>query len=542
MINSEMLAIAKELVQTPSINSTPGEKMIGLKIEKLLRDMPYFQKHPELVFVKVMDNDALERRSVMALLIGEKSYSKKTLIFHGHTDTVGLEGFGTLEPYAFDPDVLIEKMKEVSLPAEVLEDLKSGDYMFGRGACDMKSGDAVFLGLIKKLSEHPEELDGNILVSFNPVEETGHFGIIDALQTIIDIRDKYNLEYVLAVNNDYICPLYKGDPLKTIYTGVVGKAAPCFYIQGKETHVGQVYEGLDASFMAAKLVEEINFNRNYSDNFEGEWTYPPSVLKMRDLKPWYNVQTPKDAFLLFHYSIHNKSIKDITEQMKAAALKVFKETVAHVNSEFEWFCQKSGQEYKPYSYKENIFSYDELKTLAKANPEFSETKLDCIMKEEQKKGTELREIPLPMIKYLLQTANITDPAIVVFYATPFCPHNTMQKEDSHFIDELKAIAEKTEKETGDKFRFMKFFQSLSDSSYFKCDDDEESLNSIRTNYPGFDIVAPMGIEKIKQLNVPTVNYGCYGKDAHKWTERVNLPYTFEVLPVLLMNTIDYYLR
>ena len=164
------------------------------------------------------------------------------------------------------------------------------------------------------------------------------------------------------------------------------------------------------------------------------------------------------------------------------------------------------------------------------------------MKEEQKKGTELREIPLPMIKYLLQTANITDPAIVVFYATPFCPHNTMQKEDSHFIDELKAIAEKTEKETGDKFRFMKFFQSLSDSSYFKCDDDEESLNSIRTNYPGFDIVAPMGIEKIKQLNVPTVNYGCYGKDAHKWTERVNLPYTFEVLPVLLMNTIDYYLR
>ena len=39
MINSEMLAIAKELVQTPSINSTPGEKMIGLKRTGKLIDL-----------------------------------------------------------------------------------------------------------------------------------------------------------------------------------------------------------------------------------------------------------------------------------------------------------------------------------------------------------------------------------------------------------------------------------------------------------------------------------------------------------------------
>lgn len=542
MINQEMLSIAKSLVETPSINSTEGEKLIGIQIENMLRDMPYFKKHPDQIFIKVMDNDKLERRSVMALLIGEKSESKKTLIFHGHTDTVGLEGYGSLAPYAFSPDTLIEKMKEISLPQEVMEDLKSGDYMFGRGACDMKSGDAVFLGLMKELSEHPEELSGNILVSFNPVEETGHFGIIDALKTLIEIRDKYSLEYTLAVNNDYICPLYKGDTLKTIYTGVVGKVAPCFYIQGKETHVGQVYEGLDASFMAAKIVEEINFNRNYSDNFEGEWTYPPSVLKMRDRKPWYNVQTPKDAFLLFHYSVHNKSVKEITEQMKQAAIKVFNATVEHVNEEFKWFCEKSGQEYKPYTYKTNVFSYDELKQIASKCPDYSETKLNSIMEEEQKKGSEVREIPIPMVQYLLSVANITEPAIIIFYATPFCPHNTMQKEDLHFIDELKSIAAKTEKETGDSFRFMKFFQSLSDSSYFKVDDDEESLNSIKTNYPGFDILAPMGLDDIKRLNVPTVNYGCYGKDAHKWTERVNIPYTFGVLPKLLMNTIDYYLR
>ena len=164
------------------------------------------------------------------------------------------------------------------------------------------------------------------------------------------------------------------------------------------------------------------------------------------------------------------------------------------------------------------------------------------MISEKEKGTEVREIPIPMVQYLLRTANITEPAIVIFYGTPFCPHNTMQKENLHFIDEIKEIASKTEKETGDSFRFMKFFQSLSDSSYFKLDDDEASLDCIKSNYPGFDILAPMGLEQIKKLDVPTVNYGCYGKDAHKWTERVNLPYTFGVLPALLMNTINYYIR
>lgn len=40
------------------------------------------------------------------------------------------------------------------------------------------------------------------------------------------------------------------------------------------------------------------------------------------------------------------------------------------------------------------------------------------------------------------------------------------------------------------------------------------------------------IEEIKDLSIPTLNIGDYGSDAHKWTERVNIPYTFGVLPEL----------
>ncbi|MDD6769344.1 M20/M25/M40 family metallo-hydrolase, partial [Inconstantimicrobium porci] len=61
-------------------------------------------------------------------------------------------------------------------------DLESNEWMVGRGSCDMKSGVAVFLVLLKELSNHVDELKGNILLSKNSVEENKHTGIIEALK------------------------------------------------------------------------------------------------------------------------------------------------------------------------------------------------------------------------------------------------------------------------------------------------------------------------------------------------------------------------
>lgn len=89
---------------------------------------------------------------------------------------------------------------------------------------------------------------------------------------------------------------------------------------------------------------------------------------------------------------------------------------------------------------------------------------------------------------------------------------------------------------------MKFFPSLSDSSYLKIDDTEESLKLLLDNFPGMESLYPLPLAHMKRLNIPAVNYGCYGKDAHKWTERVHVPYTFETLPTLIWKTITYYLK
>ena len=207
----QMEALTRELVKVASVNGTDGERNIGEKIESVIREMPYFKAHPEYVFVEPLKNDPLGRRNVLALFRGEKEENNKTLIWHGHTDTVGVEDYKALKEYAFDCEELEKQLHRMELSEEMKEDLESGDYLFGRGACDMKSGDAVFLVLLRKLSENPKAFSGNILVSFQPVEENLHTGVMEVSELLLEIKERFHLTYVLAINNDYICPLYPGD-------------------------------------------------------------------------------------------------------------------------------------------------------------------------------------------------------------------------------------------------------------------------------------------------------------------------------------------
>lgn len=541
-MREDMIQITKEMVGIPSINTTEGERHIGEYIEKFLREIPYFKKHQDQVIVQKLKNDRFHRRNILAILLGEKEPNGKTLLFHGHTDTVGLEGYGALEPYACSPDELKKRLLEVELPEEVREELLSGDYMFGRGTCDMKDGDAVFLGIMRDACEHPEELSGNIVVSFNPVEENLHTGIIEATDVLLELKEKYNLTYIMGINNDYICPLFPGDSVKTVYTGMVGKLLPCFFIQGKETHVGQCYEGVDASFLAAELVHKIHLSHEFTDEYDGEHSYPPSVLKMKDLKPWYNVQTAKEAFVYFNYFVHNQTVDVITKKLVKAAKEVFAEVLEKTKMETQWFASANHDHTSCPEYMSRVLTYEELLHEARKKEIISDEKIEQLISDELGRGCDKREAPMAVIRYLLQVVGITSPCIVLYYAPPYCPHNTIQDAGEKLREELMQITSEIGAEYGEEYRFMRFYPSLSDSSYLSMDETEESLRSLTQNFPGFDLMFPLPLENIRKLSIPAVNFGGFGKDAHKWTERVNLPYTFGVLPKLIEKTIDFYLR
>lgn len=172
--------------------------------------------------------DPLHRRNVMALLKGGDGIERDTIMLHGHIDTVDVDDFGRYKPYAFDCDKLAEVFRDAELPKEARRDLESGNYLFGRGACDMKGGDAIFLVLAKHLAEQAEKLHGNLLLSFNPVEETLHRGIIEELPLLRKLQEQHNLTFRLAINNDFICPMYAGDTTRYVLPAQSASCSRCF--------------------------------------------------------------------------------------------------------------------------------------------------------------------------------------------------------------------------------------------------------------------------------------------------------------------------
>lgn len=540
----EIKALTEKLVAIPSVNGTPGERAIADAIEAYLRDIPYFQAHPELVITQELKDDPLHRHNVMALLKGGDGTERDCIMLHGHIDTVDVDDYGKYKPYAFDCAKLAEALQSAELPEEVRRDLASGDYLFGRGACDMKGGDAVFLVLVRHLAQAPEKLHGNLLLSFNPVEETLHRGIIEELPLLQKIQQEHDLHFRLAINNDFICPMYAGDTTRYVYTGAVGKLLPMFYIIGRETHVAQCFEGFSPDLTAAELVRLIDRNPDFCDGYQGEYTLPPTVLKMQDLKPSYNVQTPHTACVYFNYFVHNRQVTESMELFKSAARTALDNVMQQADARYKTYCTLSGNRYSSLLEQTQVLDYRELCDRARAvyqgdlDAFIDRTADDSIAAGDDKRITSLR-----IVQALCELCGIKTPTVVVFLATPFCPHNTLKREvpeEARVYAEIEQIAAEFSAESGEQMKLQQFFPSLTDSSYLKIDDDADSIAMLQACFPGYEKLYPVPLATAKALNVPAVNYGVWGKDCHKWTERIYMPYSFGQLPKFILKTIQYY--
>jgi arginine utilization protein RocB len=538
-----MADFAKELVSIPSINGTPGERNIAEHIEAELRKFPYFQAHPDQVILQVL-GDTERRANVIALLKGEKAPCEDTVIMHGHIDTVGVDDYGLIKEFAFNADALPDKIRELTEDPDVVADLDTGDWLFGRGIADMKSGVAVNFVLLKHYAQHPEKLAGNIIFMANPVEENQHTGIMTALSVLKELRDKENFKYKIAVNTDTCSPLYPGDPAKYFDAGAIGKILPCFYIIGKPTHVSAGFEGFSASLTAAEIVRIMDGNVELLDEALGQRTAPPCVLKMKDLKPTYDVQTTIAAFVYFNYFVLSTSLKDLIDRFKQIGMDALESVLTYTDEQYAKFCEGAEyEEYKKIDLPLQSLSYSEL--YEKAAGIAGEASVEKIVSDVTKAGLaeniDKRELQRMIVGELCTAARINTPTVIAFIAPPYCPRNTANPEDSEesaLFDMVEKLIEEKSAEHGSILKLRHFFPALTDSSYLKIDDDDESVQCLVDNFPNFRGIYNVPVELIKELSIPAFNFGVYGKDAHKWTERVNAPYSFGILPDIIMTALQ----
>ena len=344
-LSKRIKEIALELVAQKSIVETDDEVTMTEKVYEIMGRMDYFKKHPEKLYYVPVKNDRWNRKIVVAIVNGEKAPSKKTVVFIGHTDTVGISDYGNLSEYATKPEVLAEKLKEVNLKQEVLDDMASGKYLFGRGIFDMKSGDANIMAIMEMISADVENFEGNIIFAAVCDEEGNSSGMLAFVPELIRLRKECGYDYQAVLDPDYIAPAYAGDPNIYQYIGTVGKLMPTFFVVGKETHVGESFSGLDPNQVAAEITRRLNLNPEFSDVVEGEVTLPPITLKQRDLKTEYSVQTAKSTILFFNYATHCSTPSQVMDKMIKAAQECFEEVVKTLNERYEKFCHMSSRDY-----------------------------------------------------------------------------------------------------------------------------------------------------------------------------------------------------
>lgn len=518
------------------------------------------------------------RKNIACLLKSEDPNNMgATIVLMSHFDTVGVEDFARFgdSNLAFQPDELAKIMqatleqKESLTSAEqsALTALHSGEWMFGRGSVDMKSGVAVNIAIMREFARTREngkrlidELAGNLLFLSCPDEETESTGILSAVPELLKLRDKENLNYLGVINTDYTAPRDSNQDARFVYSGTVGKLLPSFYILGARTHVGEVYRGVDASHIAAELVSRINLSLEWVDSWQGllggeevaEVAPPPVTLRMRDLKSSYNVETAGEAFVYFNWLTLTLAPDHAMTKMREAARAALEAVRFRQEESFKEFSRRGGQTRSPLKWHSVVFDYASLCEQAQAcwNEENAGGDFAEWLKKRIEKyaalTTDRRELSRMIVAELAKVAKLGGPAVVAFFSPPYYP-SIAPRENQVTRAMNAALAQQVEA----PIQKRGFYPYISDLSYVQLESSVQ-IESLSKNMPLFGLKNSSGelasaldekkLEEIRALNCAVVNIGPFGSDAHGLYERVHMPYSFETVPQIIFETIHSVLK
>ncbi|WZL72474.1 M20/M25/M40 family metallo-hydrolase [Clostridiaceae bacterium 35-E11] len=544
MINNDLSKRIEELtIDLTSVRSVVGtrdELNISTRIYDIFREMAYYKENSQLLELQDFENDSIGRKNVLAIVKGKKGNSKKTAVLIGHTDTVGISDYTGFEEYATKPYELAEKLKQVSLPEEARKDLNAGNWLFGRGIFDMKCGVATIIAIIENLTKFIDDFEGNIVFAAVGDEEGSSAGMLSFVPKLIELQQIHGFKYQAVVDTDYMAPRYDGDDNRYIYIGTVGKLMPSFLVVGKETHVGQPYKGLDPNQISSSLITKINSNMAFSDVVEGEVTLPPITLRQRDLKKEYSVQIATKSNLFFNYATHNSTPDQVLAKMKKVAFDVFDEVVKTLNERYEIYCKSSGYPYDELPWKARVLSYNELYNLVKGElGDALDQKIENLKRNLlQDPSIDERAFTLRIVEEVHSLWSDKNPVIIVYFSPPYYPHIYVEGKNDKEQNLLNAVSQSIEKLNTDyNIVQKKFYPYISDLSFVSAPQDMDVIANLMENMPAFGSKYNLPLEEMQALNLPVVNIGPFGKDAHQYTERIEKEYSFNIAPKLVYETI-----
>lgn len=522
------------LVEHPSITGTKEEVSFSEHLYYLLKSFPYFEANQEHLKL----HSLRDGRQYLTALV-KKGKQKETVILLSHFDVVDTKDYGHLEHLAFRPRELTDELKNYKerMSKYVLNDLTSGDWLFGRGVMDMKAGLTVQLSMLERAMNG--EFDGNLLLLTVPDEEANSEGMLGAIPYLQHVANEYDLDLKACINCEPMFAQFPNDDHLYVYTGSIGKILAGFFCKGIETHVGEPFSGLNANLMVSELNRLLELNDTFCEIVDGEVTPPPTNLMQKDLKEEYSVQIPHESVSMFNILMMNRSLKDIHTLLFQTAVQAAEQIERTYRVREKSFRTKV--QFSPRPTAVSVFTYQQL--LQKAIERHGEGEVGRRMDYLQSNRGSLgdRDFSTRLVAELASLCQEESPMIVLFYSPPFYPA-VSSKGDKRIESLTKQLIDYAKNTYDLELTRLNYFPGLSDLSFMQLNEDTKSLHMLTSNMPLYGKGYYMPFHEMKALNVPIFNVGPYGKDAHKWTERLHLPFSFNTFPDLLRFTIQTVLK
>jgi arginine utilization protein RocB len=346
-----------------------------------------------------------------------------------------------------------------------------------------------------------------------------------------------------VINTEPFFPLYSGDTQKYLYTGSIGKLLPMIYCAGKETHVGEPYSGLNPNLILSEINRRIEANAQFCESWGSFVTPPPSCLKQTDLKDSYSVQIPRAAAAYYNWMVLKDTPQIILDKIK----KVSEEAVASVLEErtkqVTAYLLKSNYPLQVSPWDVEVKTYEEV--YARALETHGEVLIQYLNQQIPQwidaGVTDDRELTIKIVDAVYGYYPEKKPLVILLFAPPYYPScfneglTTLEIAALTMVDELLAYAQSTFDITLEP---CAFFPGLSDNSYFGVKDGQTIVHEFKPNMPLWGITYDLPLDTLEKINVPVLNIGTLGKDPHKYTERLNLPYSLTVTPRMIMKCLE----
>jgi arginine utilization protein RocB len=520
LIEENLLAFVGTRSDTNSIK----EHNIETFFENYFSKVDYFKKHPEYCGLFDIPGDYLDRKVSWCLLKGQ---GDDTIVFIHHHDIVETKDYGVLEELSLKPYELMEAFKQnkMELPKQAYDDLMSDKWIFGRGCSDMKGGGSIQLSLIEEYSKD-EDFKGNIVLISVPDEENLSAGMRGATYLLKELKDKYNLNYKLMLNSE---PHERGNDLKpTIYDGSIGKIMPVVYVRGKLAHVGQVYLGLNPINLLSEIIRRTELNPNFIEKVGTTTNPPPTWLYHKDRKQVYDVSLPIASTGYMSILPLKRSPMSIMDEIKEICNDAFIQVINDMNESYKAYNQIAGTEYDKLPWEISVKFYSELyaEALRDSGNEFEiaySNLMDDIKDKFNSNKISTIDAANAIIEKTLEFVRDKNPCVVLAMTPPYYPstNNSLLGEKSEEINEtIEKLKQYAKKNFNEEYTVQNYFTGISDLSYAMFVSDQEDIDYISNNMLMWNDIYYIPLEIIKELSMPVINVGPFGRDLHKYTERV----------------------